>query len=94
MNGTANQPSIPRQHFESSHYREMAQVIQPNRALFDEWVDGMLFIINRIPEAAMEVDGIRRVVITDGHPHLVLYYCFDDHQLGLLGVEEDWDFSD
>lgn len=91
MNGTVNQPSIPREHFETHSYRAMAQVIQPNRALFDEWVSGVLFVIDRVPESFPNVDGIRRAVVSTGKPYLALYFCFDDTRVGLLGIEEVWE---
>ncbi len=87
MNGHTD-PHIPRDIIETKTFGRMAADIQPNRSIFDQWVEGVIFEIARIPEEFPGLGRIRRA-IRRRNPRLWIIFCYDEHRVALIHVEQD-----
>jgi hypothetical protein len=91
MNGKSNTPDIPRDHFETRRFSEQATAIQPDRRAFDEWMEGVLFVICRTPEQFPFVGRIGRARLDADpfrqRPALWILFCHDDSQVALIHIE-------
>jgi hypothetical protein len=66
----------------------MAADVQPDRRIFDEWMEGITFEIARIPEEFPGLGNIRRAIRL-GTPRLWIIFCYDTTQVALMWVDRD-----
>ena len=90
-NGDPSVPRIPRDIEEHPDYATLAARIQPDRHLFDYWMEGLNMVIASIPE---EFDGIGdvRVALHAGSrllgiPELAVTFRFTEILITLLWIE-------
>ena len=87
MNGPSG---IPREIVEWPSFTHEANQLDPGRRSLDQELEGLLFVIARIPEEFQQVEGTRlHVAHYTGNQPLRIWFTYNDTRIILLGIEPD-----
>lgn len=77
---------IPREVKEWPSFATMADAVGLDREAIDSRLEGLLFVIARVPEM-FHTNGRLSIAVCAGDPQLRIWFTYDEHHVILLGIE-------